>query len=257
MTGVQTCALPISISASAGRPAEAEIASRKGLAVAAEPRLKAQLYLQLGQALRRQRKDTEALAALESAEALDAGLPGLARHRAETLQNLERFDEAVTIFEKEIALAPADPGLHLDYNALLYQLGRSGEFLKSYDRGPQSRELLLGKAHLLTREKRHAEAHAIYAALQARDPGDRLAASGVAQVLTAMGRHTEAIVLFESLLARHSSDANLFSIAAEPALLSGDPQKAAWLCERGLASAPHNASCLDVEHRLAHDGGRA
>jgi tetratricopeptide (TPR) repeat protein len=241
----------------AGRPAEAEIASRKGLAAAAEPRLKAQLYLQLAQALRRQRKDTEALAALESAEALDAGLLGLARHRAETLQNLERFDEAVAIFEKEIALTPADPGLHLDYNALLYQLGRSGEFLKSYDRGPQSRELLLGKAHLLTREKRHAEAHAIYTALQARDPGDRLAAIGVAQSLTAMGRPAEAVALFESLLARQGGDASLFSIAAEPALLSGDPQKAAWLCEQGLASAPHNASCLamlSIASRMMEDG---
>ncbi|HWM61321.1 MAG TPA: putative 2OG-Fe(II) oxygenase [Rhizomicrobium sp.] len=241
----------------AGRPAESELASRKGLATAAEPRLKAQLYLQLAQALRRQRKDSEALAALESAEAFDSGLPGLARHRAETLQNLERFDEAVTIFEKEIALAPADPGLHLDYNALLYQLGRSGEFLKSYDRGPQSRELLLGKAFLLAREQRHAEAHSIYAALQARDPGDRLAAIGVAQSLTAMGRPTEAIALFESLLARHGGDASLFGIAAEPALRSGDPQKAAWLCEQGLASAPHNASCLamlSIASRMMEDG---
>ena len=146
----------------AGRPAEAEIAARRGLDIAAEPRLKAQLYLQLAQALRRQRKDAEALAALDSAEAIDAALPGLARHRAETLQNLNRFDEALAIFEKEIARTPADPALHLDYNALLYQLGRNDEFLKSYDRAPQSRELLLGKAFLLAREKRHAEAHAIY-----------------------------------------------------------------------------------------------
>src|SRR5471032_104836 len=241
----------------AGRPAEAEIAARHGLAAAAEQHLKAQLYLQLAQALRRQRKDGEALAALQSAEALDAALPGLARHRAETLQNLNRFDEAVAIFEKEIARTPADAGLHLDYNALLYQLGRTDEFLKSYDRGPQSRELLLGKAFLLAREKRHAEAHAIYAGLQARDPSDRLAAIGVAQSLTAMGCHAEAAALFEALLARHGGDASLFSIAAEPALLNGDPQKAAWLCEQGLASAPHNASCLtmlSIASRMLEDG---
>src|SRR5665213_1308141 len=228
----------------AGRPAEAEIASRKGLPAAAEPRLKAQLYLQLAQALRRQRKDSEALAALDSAEAIDAALPDLARHRAETLQNLDRFEEAVAIFEKEIARTPADPGLHLDYNALLYQLGRSGEFLKSYDRGPKSRDLLLGKASFLIRGKRHAEAHAIYAELQARDPNDRLASIGAAQAMAMMDRHAEALALFEAVLARHGNEAKLLSIAAEPALLSGDPQKAAWLCELGLASAPHNASCL-------------
>jgi len=207
--------------------------------------------------LRRQRKDTEALAALDNAEALDAALPGLARHRAETLQNLNCFDEAVAIFEKEIARTPADPGLHLDYNALLYQLGRGEEFLKSYERAPQSRELLLGKAYLLAREKRHAEAHAIYAGLQARDPDDRLAAIGAAEVMTMMGRHAEALASFEAVLARHGNEAKLLSIAARPALLSGDPQKAAWLCEQGLEAAPNNSSCLamlSIASRMLEDG---
>jgi tetratricopeptide (TPR) repeat protein len=241
----------------AGRLAEAETAARDGLATATEKRLKAQLYLQLAQTLRRQRKDSEALAALDSAEATDPALPDLARHRAETLQNLNRFDEAVAIFEREIARAPADPALHLDYNALLYQLGRTGEFLKSYERVPESRELLLGKAFLLAREKRHAEAHAIYAGLKARDPDDRLASIGAAQVTSAMGRHAEALALFEAVLARHGGDAKLFSIAAEPALLSDDPRKAAWLCEQGLAKTPNSASCLamlSIASRMMEDG---
>jgi tetratricopeptide (TPR) repeat protein len=241
----------------ARRPAEAEVAARKGVAIAAQPGIKAQLYLQLAQALRRQRKDDEALAALENAETLDKNLPGLARHRAETLQNLGRFDEAVGILEKEIARTPADSGLHLDYNALLYQLGRSEQFLKSYDRGPKSRELLLGKAYLLSREKRHAEAYDLYAGLQARDPSDRLAAIGVAQVLTMMGRYSEAVEAFETVLARHGDEAKLLSIAAEPALLSGDPQKAASLCERGLANVPNSGPCLamlSIASRMMEDG---
>jgi tetratricopeptide (TPR) repeat protein len=241
----------------AGRPDEAEVAARRGLDAAADKRLKAQLYLQLAQALRRQRKDVEALTALDSAEACDAALPGLVRHRAEALQNLNRFDEALAVFEKEIARTPADPALHLDYNALLYQLGRKDAFLKSFDRAPQSRGLLLGKAFLLAREKRLAEAHAIYASLAARDPGDRLAATGAAQVMASMGRHGEALALFESVLARHGGDAKLFSIAAEPALLSNDPQKAAWLCEQGLAKDPHGGSCLamlSIASRMMEDG---
>ena len=241
----------------AGRPDEAEIAARRGLDIAADKRLKAQLYLQLAQALRRQRKDAEALTALDSAEASDAALPGLVRHRAEALQNLNRFDEALAIFEKEIARTPADPALHLDYNALLYQLGRGTHFLKSYDGAPQSRELLLGKAFLLAREKRFAEAHAIYEGLKARDPGDRLAAIGAAQVMTSMGRHGEALALFESVLARHGGDPKLFSIAAEPALLGNDPQKAAWLCEQGLAQTPDSGSCLamlSIASRMMEDG---
>jgi predicted Zn-dependent protease len=241
----------------AGRPSEAEAAARDGLTTATDKRLKAQIQLQLGQALRRQRKDSEALAALDNAQAADAALPGLARHRAETLQNLNRFDEALELLEKELGRTPGDPALHLDYNALLYQLGRSGDLLKSYDRAPQSRELLLGKAFLLAREKHFEEAHEIYAGLQARDPGDRLAATGAAQVMTSMGRHAEALALFESVLARHGDDARLFSIAAEPALLGGDPQKAAWLCEQGLARARHDGSCLamlSIASRMMEDG---
>ncbi|HEX4271639.1 MAG TPA: tetratricopeptide repeat protein [Rhizomicrobium sp.] len=241
----------------AGRPDEAETAARKGLAAATDRRLKAQLHLQLAQALRRQRKDAEALAALDAAEAGDATLPDLARHRAETLQNLNRFDESVAIYEKEIGRTPTDPGLHLDYNALLYQLGRTGDYLKSYDRVPESRELLLGKAFLLARENRHVEAYDIYEKLKARDPGDRLAAIGSAQLMTAMGNHAEAVAEFEAVLARHGDDAKLLGIAAEPALLSGDPAKAAYLCERGLAEAPHNGSCLamlSIASRMMEDG---
>ena len=241
----------------AGRPDEAEIEARRGLDITADKRLKAQLYLQLAQALRRQRKDAEALTALDSAEASDAALPGLVRHRAEALQNLNRFDEALALFEEEIARTPADPALHLDYNALLYQLDRKDAFLKSFDRAPPSRELLLGKAFLLARENRHAEAHAIYESLKARDPSDRLAATGAAQVMTSMGRHGEALALFESVLARHRDDARLFSLAAEPALLSNDPQKAAWLCEQGLAQTPGSGPCLamlSIASRMMGDG---
>ncbi|HVW73319.1 MAG TPA: putative 2OG-Fe(II) oxygenase [Rhizomicrobium sp.] len=241
----------------AGRPDEAEIAARKGLVTATDKRLKAQLYLQLSQALRRQRKDGEALTALDDAEMADPALPGLARHRAEALQNLSRFDEALAILEKEIARTPTDPGLHLDYNALLYQLNRGDRFLKSYDGVPQTRELLLGKAFLLAREKRHAEAHDIYEGLKARDPDDRLAAIGAAQVMTAMGNHGEAVALFEAILARHGDDAKLLSIAAEPALLGGDPEKAAHLCERGLARTPLSGACLamlSIASRMMEDG---
>ena len=241
----------------AGRPDEAEIAARKGLTAATDRRLTAQLHLQLSQALRRQRKDGEALREMEKAEATDPTLPNLAKHRAETLQNLNRFDEALALLDKEIARTPADPGLHLDYNALLYQLGRSSELLKSYDRAPASREILLGKAYLLARENRHAEAHGIYDGLQARDPGDRLAAVGAAQVMTAMGRPGEALAQFEEILARFGGDAKLHGLAAEAALLASDPQKAAWLCEQGLARTRYSGSCvamLSIASRIIGDG---
>ena len=238
------------------RPSEAEAASRRGLALTVEPRLKAQLYLQLAQALRRQRKDSEALSALDSAEASNPALPNLARHRAEALQNLGRFDEAIAIFEKEIERTPTDPGLHLDYNSLLYQLDRGREFLKSFDRCPESRELLLGKAYLLAREKCYEEALDIYSKLERRDSHDRLAAIGAAEVMSMMGRYADALTQFQAVLVRHGTEAKLLSIAAGPALLSGDPQMAARFCEQGLKIAPTDPSCLamlSIASRMMED----
>jgi tetratricopeptide (TPR) repeat protein len=241
----------------AKRPQDAEPPLRRALTETADPRLKAQLHLQLAQCLRRQRKDEEALAALDTAQSLFPALPNMALHRAETLQNLGRFDEAVAIFESEIARRPADPELHHDFNALLFQLGRSDKFLQSYDRAPQSRELLMGKAFFLTHEKRFAEAHAIYAGLEARDPDDRDAATGTANTLGMMNRHGEALAAFEAVIARHGGTAEVYRRAAEPALLSGDPQKAAWLCDQALRLAPHDGgtlAILSIASRLLEDG---
>lgn len=241
----------------ARRPDEAEAPLRRGLSETTEPLLKAQLYLQLGQALRRQRKDEDALAALDQAQTLFPALPGLALHRAETLQNLERFDEALAIFESELARNPGNAELHHDYNALLYQLGRSEEFLKSYDRAPQTREVLMDKAFFLSHEKRDAEAHAIYSSLVARDPDDRVAALCAANELTMMKRHGEALSAFETMLAHHGHDAGLLRRAAEPAILTGDPGKAAWLCEQALQMIPGDGASLailSIASRLLEDG---
>jgi tetratricopeptide (TPR) repeat protein len=241
----------------AGKPGDAEAPLRRGLDETADPHLKAQFYLQLSMALRRQRKDGEALAACGSAQALDPALPGIALHRAEALQNLGRHDEALAILRDLLARTPGDPGLHHAYNDLLYRLGREDEFLKSYDRAPESHALLLSKAFFLSHEKRDREAHAIYAALLARDPDDQVAAIGAANALSMMKRHDEAGAAFEALLARHGDSVDLFRRAAEPALLRGDPQKAAWLCEQALRISPQDGSCLallSIASRMMEDG---
>lgn len=228
----------------AGRPQDAEPALRLGLDEAAEPGLKAQLLVQLAMALRRQRKDAEALEACERAEAIAPVFPGLALHRAEVLQNLGRHDEALVLLRDALAKAPGDPGMHHDYNGLLYRMGRTDEFLKSYDNVPPSRPLLLGKAFFLDHQAQYEESLAVYRSLLARDRQDRAALIGAAKTLVKLGRHQEAGTLYEGLLGGGGADANLHSLAAEQALLSGDPQRAARLCEQGLVHAPHNMSCL-------------
>lgn len=241
----------------ASRPQEAQALLQRALEETADPNLKAQLYLGLSMALRRQRQDDEALTACDNAQALNPALPGIALHRAEALQNLRRHDEALAVLKEALAHLPGDPSLHHLYNDLLHRLGRKDEFLKSYERAPASRPLLLGKAFFLTQDNRAAEAHEIYSTMLARDFGDPVAAMGAANALSAMKRHDEAGIAYDALLARHGESADLLRRAAEPALLLGDPAKAAHLCERALARAPRDGSCLallSIASRMLGDG---
>jgi len=246
-----------SVLVDAGRPSEAEIPLRRGLEEAADPNLKAQFHLLLSMALRRQRKDEEALAACDQAEVLDARLPGIGVHRVDTLQNLGRYDDALAVLKTLLARTPDDPGLHHAYNDLLYRLDRRDEFLKSYDAAPQSRHLQLGKAFFLVHDKRNAEAYAICAAMAARDPQDQVAAVAAANALSLMERHEEAAVAFDALLARFGGSVDLYRRAAEPALLRGDAQKGAWLCEQALRLSPQDGACLallSIASRMLEDG---
>ena len=241
----------------AGRPQEAELPIRRAIAEASDPRMKAQLHTNLGIALRRQRKDTEALEQYDLAAALDPAVPGLAVHRGEALQNLGRHEQALAELEAMLARTPNDASVHHSYNDLLYRLGRTEEFLKSYDRVPPSRPLMIGKAFFLSHAKRGEEAHAVYAQMLARDPSDQVAAIGVANTLTMAKRFDEAGAAFDRILAKQTDNAELFSCAAEAVVQGGDAQKAAWLCEQGLKLEPHNGACLavlSIASRMLEDG---
>jgi tetratricopeptide (TPR) repeat protein len=72
---------------------------------------------------------------------------------AQTLQDAQRFDEALAMLEGLIARQPSLPQWHRLYNELLYRLDRHDEALKSYDRA-QDPELLLDKAYFLSHEAR-------------------------------------------------------------------------------------------------------
>jgi len=241
----------------AGRPQDAELPLRRAIAEATDPRMAAQLHTNLGIALRRQRKDAEALEQYDLAAKLDPTLPGLAVHRGEALQNLGRHEQALAELEQMLAKTPQDAALHHNYNDLLYRLGRQDDFLKSYDRVPPSRGLMLGKAFFLSHAKRGAEAHAVYAQMLARDPQDAVAAIGAANTLTMAKRFDEAGAAFDAILSKQNDNAELFGCAAEAVVQGGDAQKAAWLCEQGLALEPNNASCLavlSIASRMQEDG---
>jgi tetratricopeptide (TPR) repeat protein len=204
-------------------------------------------------ALRRQNRNEEALEALTRSAALDP-VPFTDAIRAEILQDFKRHDEALALTRDMVRREPENPEWHKFHNALLYRL-RHDDYLKSYDSAPDSAALLLSKAYFLSHEKRAQEALEAYARAAALEPDNGLAAAGVANSLAMLGRHCEAMAAFERLLAK-DKNAELYGCAAEAALLAGDPEKSAHLCEQALALAPHDQialSLLSTAWRLTAD----
>jgi len=233
-----------SVLAETGQMAEAEAPLRKALSYARDPKLAAAIHNNLSIVLGSQNKHAEALENLERTQALAPDIPHLDNRRIDILHQLGRFEDCVMLYQRLLARNPADADMHRAYNGLLYRLGRSEEYLASYDKAPQTRDILLSKASMLALQKRGAEAEQIYGSLLSRDPTDAVASAGWANSLSLMGRHADAVAAFETILSRRGASVSAFSGAAAAALMAGDPQKAEAFCQAGLRQAPHDQPCL-------------
>lgn len=233
-----------SVLAETGQLAGAEAPLRRALQYARDPKVQAGIHNNLAIALSGQNRHAEALESLEHTQTLAPELPGLDQRRINTLFQLGRFEDCLVLYNKLLDRNPTDLQTHQAYNSLLYRLGRKDEYLSSYDRAPQTREILLGKAGMLSLQKRGAEAQEIYNSLLAHDPLDMAAAAGWANSLMLMERYGEAVMAFEAIINRRGGGAEIFSSAAGAALMAGDPQKAEHFCHVQLRDKPHDQTCL-------------
>jgi len=227
-----------------GRPGDAETLLRRALSDASDNRTQASLRNGLAWAIRRQNRHEEALAEMEAVGRLDPTLPRLDIQRAEIMQDLQRYDDALEIFGAALAREPHSPHLHCAYNDLLYRLGRKEDFLSSYGRAPKSRALMLDKAAFLTQDDRPAEAYEIYRELLALDPADPIAATNAARMLSLLGCHAEASRTFDAVLGQHGNSPDICNTAAEAALLGGDARKSLTLYQQTLRLSPYNQTAL-------------
>lgn len=220
------------------RPEEAEHLLTATVASNTDTRLLAGLHCNLAIALRCRRNYTAALDHFALSQKLDPSQHDLDLARAETLQNLRRLEEALDLYRQVLARDPANEAAHSAYNDLLYRTGRTDEFLTSYDRAPPLPALRIAKASALAIAKRSLEAHAIFTAVLAQDPGNLAAATGTATTLVQMKRYGEAEAILEVMRMRDPSNSDLAFHLCAALLRKGDPQKAAVAAEQGLQLAP-------------------
>ncbi|MFO1248772.1 MAG: putative 2OG-Fe(II) oxygenase [Alphaproteobacteria bacterium] len=227
--------------AEAGHVADAEAPLRKALSLAHDPRLQAAIHNNLSVVMSSHNRHDAALENLDRVQALAPDMPNLDNRRIDILHQLGRFEDCVALYKRLLDRRPGDAEMHRAYNSLLYRLGRTDEYLASYDTAPQTRDILLGKAALLSLQKRGREAGEVYQGLVARDPADAAAAAGWANSLLLQDRAGEAVAAFEAAL---DAGAPAFSGAASAALMAGDPQKAEHFARTGLARDGYDQSCL-------------
>ncbi|HWB98780.1 MAG TPA: tetratricopeptide repeat protein, partial [Bryobacteraceae bacterium] len=222
----------------AGRSAEAESLFAEGLAQSGEALLKAGFAYNLALVQSDQGRHAAALASFSLVSRFDPGRGVGDLGRAGILEEMGRTDEAALLLEALLRREPMNAAAHEAYNNLLHRHGRDEEFLKSYDRAPAAGVLQTGKANFLLKTGRREEAHALYAAIAAREPDNLNAILGAAGALNQLGRQDEAAAELEQALARHPDSIPLYRQLAATALEARDPQRAAVMAQKVLTLAP-------------------
>ncbi|MCX6676926.1 MAG: tetratricopeptide repeat protein [Methanothrix sp.] len=117
-------------------------------------------------------------------------------HRGMDKVKQKKYDEALDIFERVLALNQNIPEAWNNQGVALYGLGRYEEALQSYDRclaiDPENLDALRNKGFLLRSQKRLEEALQVYDSVLQKG-GDAFDMEATAAVLTALGRLVEAL----------------------------------------------------------------
>jgi tetratricopeptide (TPR) repeat protein len=222
----------------AGQAGTAESLLEEGRARSDNALLKAAFTFNIALMQYDQGRNDAALSNFAEVSRLDPRRGAADIYRAGILEEMQGPDEAIRLLEEVIRREPLNEAVHAAYNNLLHRHGRDTEFLKSYDRAPLTAPLQMSKANFLLKTGRKEDAHALYAAITAREPDNLNAALGLAAALGQLGRHGEAFTRLERARARHPKSAPLCHQLAVTALEAREPLRAAAMAEQAIALAP-------------------
>jgi len=230
---------------------EAEAVIHQALAAGSRnPRQIAALQYNLGIALKGQRRYVEALKLFDTAQAAVPEMPGADYSRANTLQMLGQFDEALICYRRALAHNPLDLPAHRDLNHLLYRMGRDAEFLRSYDDAmgiyPDLGKLALAKANFQFQAGDFEKARENYARAASVLGNNVMPHDGLALCAARLGEFETAIREHELVLRLEPQNGHGWRNYAETLLRAGDASKALTAAERSIAIEPFDQAALGI-----------
>lgn len=228
-----------------GRTAQAEDFYRK--AIAADPK-QFESRLALGLILAKQ-GDTGAREQLEAAAKAEPNPP----NPAAKAQALRALAHLVYKSDPEAAKQALIGALRIsaetaDDRLLAAEIAEAAEdddlaeqgYRRALKADPESSAAMAGLAHLLTREKKYAEAEPLLQSALARDPDDPALNAQYAALLGAEGKPNQAVGALEKLHRLKPNDHDISRMLADGYAAAGDAQKADALYAELLAATPND-----------------
>jgi len=202
-----------------------------------------------------QQDDRWAEAAPAYREAIAAGLPaqhqlGVASNLALALQNTDRVDEALKIYDRVLAVLPTNADNHHNRGNALYRSARHEEAMASFGRAveiePTDAGSFFNRGNAADKLGRHAEAASHFGAALELEPHDTDAAYNQANALKSLGRNGEACARFRLTLRLSGTQphAGAYTNLGMTLGAMGEHGEAAATLRHAVALLPEDADAL-------------
>ncbi len=214
------------------------------------PRQTAALEHNLGVALRKIERYDEALVLFDRAQAAVPDIPMADYNRALTLEQMNRIDEAIACYRQALMREPLNTSAHRDLNHLLYRMNRNAEFLKSFDEAvlmyPEASALVVDKAAFQFFTGRIEEAQEGYARAADLAPDHVSPLIGLGLCAARLGDFGAAIDWHEKAMRLEPDNSHAWCNFSETLLRAREFARAAKTAEEALAIEPENQYALGL-----------
>jgi arylsulfatase A-like enzyme/tetratricopeptide (TPR) repeat protein len=193
----------------------------------------------------KQERYAEAESLLEEALKANSSDAMLRTDLGYAMEKQGRIEEAIRTYRAAMEADPGAVGPRQYLARLLGEQHRWAEALELHDQlveqAPHDADRLCGRAHCLTRLKRHGDAAADFENACRLDPANRVARRGLALARIQSGQAAKAVEDLEAAAADRPDDPGLLGLLAYATQQAGDLPKAEGLYAQALARAPDRA----------------